>query len=206
MRKWLMSGVLACAVAAGAQAQDVDHMGVRKGAIEMGVAGGISAPFGDYGDVAKLSGTGAIILGYYTSPRFAIGLDIGVHLHGPTDEARAAQAAALGQADADLKLKLYRMITPYVKFQFKEDKFSPYVTGLAGLYMQQVSWTQNTVGGNVSQDVWRGFVGVAGGLGVQYNSDESVAIFLDARVHTAMRSDFSPLTFVDARIGVAFLL
>jgi len=194
------------AVAAGAQAQDVDNMGVRKGAIEMGIAGGLSAPFGDYGDVAKVSGTGAIILGYYTSPRFSLGLDIGAHFHVPTDEARAAQAAALGQADADLKLKLYRMITPYVKWQFKEAKFSPYLTGLTGLYMQQVSWTRNTAGGNISEDVWRGFFGVAAGLGVQYNSDESVAIFLDARVHTAMRGDFAPLTFVDARVGVAFLL
>ena len=55
MKSWLVTGILVLAVAAGAQAQDVDDMGVRKGAIEMGAAGGISAPFGDYGDAAELS-------------------------------------------------------------------------------------------------------------------------------------------------------
>ena len=48
--------------------------------------------------------------------------------------------------------------------------------------------------------------GVAAGLGVQFVSDDNVVISLEGRIHEAMRSGDAPLLFMDARVGLMFLL
>jgi hypothetical protein len=204
---WICVVVLALLCASQAVAQTDSLVGIRKGSIELGAAGGLSVPVGDYGDYTDLSGTGGIVVGYYISPRLSVGLDAAGHWHGPSDFADSLKAVEVGQSDADLTFKLYRFLTPYVKYQLKVAKVSPYLSGLAGLYLQEVHWTQmTTLGGTVSQTVSQGYFGVAVGAGVQWVSDDNVELFVEGRMHNAMRGDSFPLQFFDLRVGVAFLL
>ena len=105
-----------------------------------------------------------------------------------------------------MRVKLWRLFTPYVKWAFKEDKFSPYLTATTGLYLQTVQWTENTIGGNVTQTVNQGYWGIALGIGAQWNTDDAIGVFVDGRYHTAMRGDAGPLSFIDIRGGVALML
>jgi len=206
MRRWGALWLCMALCASSAWAQTDTLVGVRKGSIELGGAGGLSIPVGDYGDWASLSGTGAVILGYYSSPRVSFGVDWGGHWHGPTDQADSLKAVEVGQSDAELRLKLYRIMTPYIKYQFKVAKVSPYATGIMGLYLQEVAWTEQTIGGTVSQSVAQGYFGVGAGLGVQWVTDDNVEIFVEGRFHNAMRGGATPIQFIDARVGLAFLL
>jgi len=203
--RWVMLVVL-CLGWSVAMAQTDTLVGIRKGSIELGAAGGLSMPVGDYGDNTDLSGTGAIMVGYYPSSQFSFGIDAGGHWHTASDAADSALASALGQADAELGFKLYRIFTPYAKYQFKVAKVSPYVTGLLGFYLQEMKWTEATVGGTVTQTVAQGYLGMAAGFGVQMVSDDNVVLFLEGRFHNAVRSDAGPIQFIDARVGLAFLL
>lgn len=198
--------VVWCLGTSVAMAQTDTLVGIRKGSIELGGAGGLSIPAGDYGDVTLLSGTGAFIVGYYPSPQFSFGLDMGGHWHKATDAADSALAAELGQTDAELGFKLYRIFTPYAKYQFNVAKVSPYVTGLLGFYLQEMKWTEATQGGTVTQTLAQGYFGMAAGFGVQMVSDDSVLLWLEGRFHNAVRGDSGPIQFIDARVGLAFLL
>lgn len=206
MRRQLLWAWLICLAASRAWAQTDTLVGIRAGSIELGAAGGLSAPVGDYGDLASLSGTGAVILGYYPGPHFSFGIDMGVHWHGVTDLADSLQAASLGQTTSDLSFKLYRIFTPYAKFQLTVARVSPYLTGLAGFYLQEARWTYNTLTASVTQTASQGYFGLATGVGVQIVSDDNVLVFLEGRLHNAMRSGSAPLQFIDARVGLTFLL
>ncbi len=193
----VVAGVLL--LGSNAVAQTDTLKGVRDGSIELGVAGGVSVPVGDYADWAALSGTGGIIVGYYSSPRLSFGADWGGHWHTGTEEADSLLGSEAG-------FRVYRILTPYVKFQLQVDKVSPYLTGLAGLYLQEVKWSEMQLGGTVTNTLTQGYLGVALGAGVQMVSDDNVLVFLEGKFHTASRSDAAPIQFFDVRAGLAFLL
>lgn len=182
-----------------AVAQTDTLKGVRDGSIELGIAAGVSVPVGDYADWAELSGTGGILVGYYCSQRFSFGADWGGHWHTGTDQADSLLGSEAG-------FRVYRILTPYAKFQFMVDKVSPYITGLAGLYLQEVKWSEPTVTGTVTNTLAQGYLGVALGGGVQWISDDNAILFLEGKFHTASRSDAPPIQFFDVRAGLAFLL
>lgn len=206
MRKFAMvvAGILILGSSALAQTDTL--VGVRKGSIELGFAGGLSMPVGDYDDLADLSGTGGVLVGYYLSPRFSLGLDWGGHWHTASDYADSLSTVVLGSTVTDVSFKLYRILTPYVKYQLKVAKVSPYITGLTGFYLQEMKWSEMTFGGSVTQTLSQGYWGIAAGLGVQMVSDDNVVVFVDGRFHNAMRRDAAPLQFFDLRVGMAFLL
>lgn len=199
MTRIVMVVMMVLTLSAMALAQTDTLVGVRKGSIELGVAGGVSIPTGDYADVASTSGTGGVIVGYYLSPRFSLGADWGGHWHGGTD----AADSLLG---SESSFRVYRVLTPYVKYQFKQAKFSPYVSGLTGLYLQELKYSVQTPVSTVSQTLTQGYWGVALGGGMQWISDDNMLIFTEARFHNAMRSDSGPIQFFDVRVGIAFLL
>ena len=200
--------VVVLLIASAVSAQEIE--GVRKGAIELGIAGGLSFPVGDYADIADLSGTVDLVLGYYTSPHFALGIDIGVHWFRPTDSAYLWVVDAINVTDPEVKLRVYRILTPYAKFLFKETNFSPYVTGLAGLYLQELKVTGAGISDpnnpSISNTFNEMYMGFALGAGLQWMTDASALIFLDGRYHTAMRSERKPITFFDVRVGLAFAM
>ena len=206
MRKFAMvvAGVLILGSSALAQTDTL--VGVRKGSIELGAAGGLSAPVGDYGDLADLSGTGAVFVGYYLSPRFSIGMDWGGHWHTASDQADSLSSGILGPNVTDVSFRLYRILTPYVKYQLKVAKVSPYLTGLTGFYLQEMKWSEMTPLSTVTQTQSQGYWGIAAGLGVQMVSDDNVVVFVDGKFHSAMRGDAAPVQFFDVRVGLAFLL
>jgi hypothetical protein len=69
-----------------------------------------------------------------------------------------------------------------------------------------VKWTDHQPGGSVDRSVSEGCLGVAAGLGVQMVSDDNVIVFLEGRFHNAMRAGAAPIQFIDARLGLMFLL
>jgi len=195
-------------VASAVSAQEIE--GVRKGAIELGIAGGLNFPVGDYADISDISGTVDLVLGFYTSPKFALGIDIGVHWMRPTDSAWQWVADSINVSDPEVKLRVYRLLTPYVKYLFKQTNFSPYLTGLVGLYLQELKVTGAGIGNpnnpSISNTFTEGYLGFALGAGVQWVMPESAIIFLDGRFHSAMRDGRRPITFIDVRVGLAFAL
>lgn len=186
------------------QAETDTLVGIRSGSFELGGAGGLSIPVADYGDLAELAGTVAFVVGYYPSPQFSFGLDAGAHWHGATLPL-AQPAVVPGLSAGPRSLHVYRFFTPYAKYQFRVARVSPYATGLVGLYVQEVKWTE-TAGESVDRSVGEGYLGLAGGLGVQMVTDDAVVLSVEGRFHNAMRAGSPPVQFIDLRVGLAFLI
>lgn len=200
LMNWKLAWALVwCLGATSAWAQTDTLVGIRKGSLELGIAGGISVPVGRYEKVATVSGSGAVLVGYHSSPQFSFGLDVGGHWHGAsTDYISDFQVEP--QSD-----HVYRFFTPYARYQFKVAKVSPYAVGLAGLYLREYKWIEFSPE-TVERSLTQGYVGVSGGLGIQTVTDDAMVISVEGRFHNAMRSDTTPIQFFELRVGLAFLL
>lgn len=198
MRRMAIGVIGFLLTSSSASAQTDTLVGIRKGSIELGGAGGISIPVGDFARIATLSGTGAFLVGYHVTPEFSLGLDVGAHWHG-------AKALTSDFEVERHSYHVYRFFTPYAKYQFAVAKVSPYAVALAGLYLVEYKWTEFSPV-TEEKSLTQGSLGLGGGLGIQMVTDDAVVLSVEGRIHTALRSDSQRVGFVDLRVGLAFLL
>ena len=202
MKKWMSFLVMGLLLSSTAWAQVNAEGGVERGTWELGIKGGLSVPLGDYKDLVDPGLTIAIPFGYYVSPKFALGVEMGASWTGASDSAQIMMFRDKGvPLDAEIKPRLYRMCL-YGRYRFRDAGVSPYLLGVAGFYLQQTK----AVYSGISQTFNDGYLGGGLGLGVSWVYEEKVKAYLEALVQDAGRTGSTPLTILDLRLGMAFLL
>jgi hypothetical protein len=201
MRKWTSFLVIGLLFATPAWGQVNPEGGVEKGTWELGVKAGLSVPLGDYKDFVDPGLTLAVPIGYYVSPKFALGAEMGASWTGASDSAQVMMLREEGiPLDAEIKPRLYRLCI-YGRYRFGNAPVAPYLLGVVGFYLQQTK-----VVSGVSQTFNDGYFGGGLGLGVSWVFEENVKAYVEGLFQDAGRSGNTPLSILDLRLGMAFLL
>ena len=174
--------------------------GVEKGQVELSVAGGLSAPLGDFGDEAKTGFRIGADVGYYTSPLFVIGAEFNYHSYGASDDLVALTQILTGDPSADLKASIMQF-TGYGKYLFMPRNVSPFIKAEAGIYSLKATITALGLDVSDSQSEF----GIAGGGGVQFKGDGTVGGFIEIMYHSVF-SEGSSTSFVDIGGGITFFV
>jgi hypothetical protein len=201
MKTWVSLLAMGLLLASPAWGQVNANGGVAKGAWELGVKGGLSVPLGDYKDLVDPGLTIAVPFGYYISPKFALGVEMGASWTGASDSAQIMMFRDKGvPLDAEIKPRLYRLCL-YGRYRFRDAAVSPYLLGVAGFYLQQTK----AVSG-ISQTFNDGYLGGGLGLGVSWVYEENIKAYVEGLFQDAGRTGNTPLSILDLRLGIAFLL
>jgi len=189
MKRILIVGAtlaLVAALTAGLSAAD------RKGMIGVGVGGGIGLPMGTFDDVAKLGWRAGVGVGYFVQDNIAIGAS-GVFAQNKADSIPS------GVSDVKTQMIEFGAWGKYF-FKMESEKIAPYVTlGLGG------NNNKLKVDPDSLSSDGETFLGGKIGAGAMFGVSPKASIFLEGAFHNYAKSDFPPLNYIAAQVGVAFM-
>jgi opacity protein-like surface antigen len=179
-------------------------LGIEKGMTELSAGGGLAIPTGDFGDVAKtgyLFGGG---IGYYATPRLAVGAELSYNSFGASDELEGATEALFFYltdvyVDMDINWSILNVVG-YGKYLLTDTNFSPYIKAKAGYYNLKLK--VEALG--QSEDESESYFGLGGGLGLQYYGEGRLGGFAEA-LYNNIFADDDNLQFFEVRAGVNIL-
>ncbi len=174
--------------------------------VEISAGAGYTLPVGDTADrnVGDYLFGGSV--GFYLTPRLSVGGEIYYHRLGLTE----AQKDYVESEELEITKSLTNLAAS-VKFLITEGSISPYVKGVAGSY----EYKENILYDNIHSVASDKFIGISGGLGIQFQSEGFFGAFIECMYTRVYLGDeygdetdeygdliYTTLDFFDFRAGI----